>query len=336
MATRRRTLRILTGAAAVSAALVSTAWSRPVPPPADVRAEASVAGTSTAEASVAGTSTVGTSVTGTSTVGTSTAGTSVTGATAAGTSTSGAPATLCAPAGVLRGAGGERAVVSVCAGSGTPVMAVSAPASCRRPGTSVRYACLTSGSWTARRDGTTVASGTLPGSHPYPGPGTYDITASVHVRSTPSGVDLHGTVRATLTLTAPKQRPTHRVEVDRLTLRPGTTTTLTYRVYRDSDQGDGSARFGLIGEEASGVRISTADARCVNPLVGRAPSRDRLRYAVDCALTDLQPGRAATVRVKVRLSSACSTVVSKLGYWMPRGQALYTGGMVEGPTVGCS
>ncbi|MGC5036541.1 hypothetical protein ACPXCS_03100 [Streptomyces sp. DT190] len=306
MAARRRTLRILTGAAAVSATLLFGAWSRPVPPPADVRAEASATGTSVA-------------------------GTSAGEAPAAE-----GPATLCAPAGVLRGAGGARAVVSLCAGSGTPVMAVSAPASCRRPGTSVRYACLTSGSWTARRDGATVASGTLPGSQPYPGPGSYDVTASVHVRSTPAGVDLRGTVRARLTLTAPKQRPTHRVEVDRHTLRPGTTTTLTYRVYRDSEQGDGSARFGLIGEESSGVRISTADARCVNPLVGRAPSLDRLRYAVDCALTDLQPGRPATVRVTVRLASACSTVVSKLGYWMPRGQALFTGGMVEGPTVGCS
>ncbi|MEV5357438.1 hypothetical protein [Streptomyces sp. NPDC052693] len=333
MAARRRTLRILTGAAAVCSALVPTAlvptaWSRPVPPPADVRAEAATAGTATA--------TAGTATAEEPAAGTAVAGAPVADGPVAGAPAADGPATLCAPAGVLRGAGGERAVVSVCAGSGTPVMAVSAPASCRRPGTSVRYACLTSGSWTARRDGATVASGTLPGSQPYPGPGTYDITASVHVRSTPSGVDLRGTVRASLTLTAPKQRPTHRVEVDRLTLRPGTTTTLTYRVYRDSEQGDGSARFGLIGEEASGVRISTADARCVNPLVGRAPSRDRLGYAVDCALTDLQPGRAATVRVKVRLSSACSTVVSKLGYWMPRGQALYTGGMVEGPTIGCS
>ncbi|MET9390493.1 hypothetical protein ABZY20_08780 [Streptomyces sp. NPDC006624] len=283
---------MLTGTAAACLAMVSLAWSRPVPPPSHhVRAQAPA---------VEG------------------------------------PATLCAPAGVLRGPDGERASVSLCAGSGTPVMAVSAPASCSRPGTSVRHACLTSGSWTAKRDGATVASGTLPGSQPYPGPGTYDVTADVHVRSAPSGVDLRGTVRATLTLSAPKQRPTHRVEVDRRTLRPGATTTLTYRVYRDSEQGDGSARFGLIGEESTGVRISTADARCVNPLVGRAPAEDRLTYAVDCALTDLQPGRPATVRVEVTLDKACSTVVSKLGYWMPRGQALYTGGMVQGPTVRCA
>ena len=43
------------------------------------------------------------------------------------------PSTLCAPAGVLRGADGQRASVSRCAGSGTPMMAVSAPATCRRP-----------------------------------------------------------------------------------------------------------------------------------------------------------------------------------------------------------
>ncbi|MGX1563505.1 hypothetical protein [Streptomyces sp. NPDC055506] len=290
MAARRRTLRILTGAAAASLALVSTAWSRPAPPGHEVRAQAPAAE---------------------------------------------GPATLCVPAGTLRGTEGERATVSLCAGSGTPVMAVSAPANCVRPGTSARYACLTSGTWTAKRQGRTVASGTLPGSQPYPGPGTYDVTATVHVRSTPGGVDLRGTVRTTLTLSAPKQRPTHRVEVDRTTLRRGATTTLTYRVYRDSEQGDGSARFGLIGEESKGVRISTADARCVNPLIGRAPSEARLTHSVDCALTDLQPGRPATVRVQVTQGSACSTVVSKLGYWMPRGQALYTGGMVEGPTVGC-
>lgn len=289
MAVRRRTLRFLTGAAAASVALASTAWSRPAPPQPEVRAPAA-----------------------------------------------GAAATLCAHAGVLRGNDGERAAVSLCAGSGTPVMAVSAPATCRRPGTSVRYACLTSGTWTAKRDGATVASGTMPGSQPYPGPGTYDVAATVHVRSAPDGVDLRGTVRATLTLTAPKQRPTHRVEVDRTTLNRGSATTLTYRVYRDSEQGDGSARFGLIGEESTGVRVSTEDARCVNPLVGSHPSKARLTHSVDCALTDLQPGRPATVRVQVTTAETCSTVVSKLGYWMPRGQALYTGGMVEGPTVGCA
>ncbi|MDT9695764.1 hypothetical protein [Streptomyces sp. P17] len=245
------------------------------------------------------------------------------------------PATLCAPAGVLQGPGGQRASVSLCLGSGTPMMAVSAPATCRRAGSPARSACLTSGTWTARRDGVAVASGTLPGSREYPGPGTYDIEAEVRVRSDPAGVDLSGTVRATLTLSAPKAAPTHRVEVDRGTLRRGTATTLTYRVHRDSERGDGSARFELIGEEASGVELTTDDARCVNPLVGRHPSTARNLYALDCALTDLQPGRPATVVVRVALRDTCSTVVSKLGYWMPQGQALYTGGMLAGPTAEC-
>ncbi|WP_210587199.1 hypothetical protein [Streptomyces sp. GESEQ-35] len=240
-----------------------------------------------------------------------------------------APATLCAPAGTLHGPGGQRASVSLCAGSGTPTMAVSAPATCRRS------ACLTSGTWTARRDGTTVASGPLPGSQAYPGPGTYDIEADVRVRSAPADVDLHGTVRATLTLTAPKPDPTHSVTVDRSTLRSDSVTTLTYTVTRDSDRGDGSARFGLIGEEASGVELTTADARCVNPLTGRHPSKTRQLYALDCALTDLQPGNPATVVVRVAVKGTCSTVVSKLGYWMPQGQAVYTGGMLVGPTIGC-
>ncbi len=84
------------------------------------------------------------------------------------------------------------------------------------------------------------------------------------------------------------------------------------------------------------MSLATDDARCVNPLVGRHPSTERLRHALDCALTDLQPGRPATVRVDVTLGRSCSTVVSKLGYWMPRGQEVYTGGMLVGPTVGCA
>ncbi|MGW0336389.1 hypothetical protein ACWD0J_31845 [Streptomyces sp. NPDC003011] len=245
-----------------------------------------------------------------------------------------APATLCAPAGTLRGPDGQHASVSLCAGSGTPTMAVSAPATCRKPPAGA-LGCLTSGTWTARRDGRTLATGTLPGSGEYAGPGTYEVEADVHVRSAPAGVDLRGTVRATLTMTAPKPVPTHRVEVDRDAVRHGKATTLTYTVFRDSDQGDGSARFGLIGEEASGVRLTTSDARCVNPLTGRHPSTARQLHALDCALTDLQPGRPSTVVVRVSVRDTCSTVVSKLGYWMPRGQALYTGGMLAGPTVAC-
>ncbi|CAL9348244.1 hypothetical protein SUDANB145_00414 [Streptomyces sp. enrichment culture] len=249
----------------------------------------------------------------------------------------GTASTLCAPAGTLRGAGGQRAAVSLCASGGARGLSVSAPATCTTGSrAAVRHACLTSGTWTARRDGATVASGTLPGADAtYPGPGTYEIAATVHARSEPGGVDLRGTVRATLRLSAPRPVPTHRVEVDRRVLRPHTVTTLTYTVHRDSDAGDGSARFGLIGEEGSGVELATDDARCVNPLVGRHPSTDRLKHSLDCALTDLQPGRPATVRVRVALKAACSTVVSKLGYWMPRGQEVFTGGMLVGPTVGC-
>lgn len=246
------------------------------------------------------------------------------------------PSTLCAPAGTLRGAHGQRATVHLCAGTGPRGLEITAPAGCERSGAATRYACLTSGTWSARRAGESAVTGSLPGAGAYAGPGTYEITARVHARSAPRGVDLRGTVRATLTLTAPKPAPTHRVEVDGPVLRRHSSATLTYTVHRDSDAGDGSARFGLIGEEASGVRLATDDARCVNPLIGRHPSQERLTHAVDCALTDLQPGRPATVRVHVTVGSACSTIVSKLGYWMPRGQALHTGAMVAGPTVRCA
>ncbi|MFE9680162.1 hypothetical protein [Streptomyces sp. NPDC006285] len=246
-----------------------------------------------------------------------------------------AAATVCAPAGTLRGPGGQHALVSLCANGGGAGTSLSAPATCRRTGTSVRYACLTSGTWTLRREGRTVATGPLPGGRETPGPGTYDVSGTVHVRSSPAGVDLRGTVRAKLTLTDPKPVPTHRIEVDRRTLRTHATATLTYTVARDSEAGDGSARFGLIGEETSGVELTTSDSRCVNPLTGRHPSTARSMYALDCALTDLQPGRPATVVVRARVAHACTSVVSKLGYWMPRGQSLYTGGMLAGPTVTC-
>ncbi|MFF8478518.1 hypothetical protein [Streptomyces sp. NPDC015414] len=245
------------------------------------------------------------------------------------------PSTLCAPAGTLRGAYGQLAVVSVCAGSGSPQLTVSAPASCRRAGVRVRYTCRTEGTWTAHRAGRTLATGTLPGAQEYPGPGTYDITADVRVRSAPAGVDLRGTVEATLTVTAPKAKPTHAVTVDRTTLRRNATTTLTYTVRRDSEEGDGSARLGLIGEAATGVRIATDDARCVNPLVGRYPSKTRLGHSLDCALTALQPGHPERVKVRVTVGPDCSTVVSKLGYWVAQGQSLYTGGMLAGPTLTC-
>ncbi|WP_345282726.1 hypothetical protein [Streptomyces gulbargensis] len=247
----------------------------------------------------------------------------------------GEPATLCAPARTLYGADGAYAAVGLCADSGGPRLTVSAPASCGRAGSPTTYGCRTTGTWTARHAGTMLA-GTLPGAIEYPGPGTYDVTASVRIRSEPAAIDLQGTVRASLKLTAPRAKPTHTVTVNRTTLHRNTTTTLTYTVRRDSENGDGSARFGLIGEETSGVRISTTDPRCVNPLVGRYPATTRLPHALDCALTTLQPGRPAKVTVNVSVGPTCSTVVSKLGYWMPDGQALYTGGMQPGPTLTCA
>lgn len=245
------------------------------------------------------------------------------------------PSTLCASAGTLRGAGGQRASVSLCATSGTPTLSLSAPAVCRRAGEQRPMTCLTSGTWTARREGSAVATGPLPGGRDYPGPGTYEVTASVHVRSTPAGVDLRGEVHATLTLTTPKPDPTHRVEVEGGDLRPNTTTTLTYTIARDSEKGDDSARFGLIGAEGAGMELTTSDRRCGNPLPGRYPSTERTPHALDCALTGLQPGRPTTVTVRVSVKDVCGTVVSKLGYWIPQGQSLYTGGMLAGPTVGC-
>ncbi|GGS77876.1 hypothetical protein GCM10010240_08690 [Streptomyces griseoviridis] len=244
--------------------------------------------------------------------------------------------TLCAPAGVLRGGHGQRAAVSLCAAGGPRGLSVSAPATCTASRAKAREACLTSGTWTARRHGAAVASGVLPGADAaYPGPGTYEFTARVRARSVPDGVELRGTVRAALTLTAPKPAATHRVEVDRTALRPGTTTTLTYTVHQDSAAGDGSARFGLIGAEGSGAELATDDDRCVHPVTGGPGPAERRRYTLDCALTGLRPGRPATVRVRVTLGPACSTVVSKLGYWLPRGQEVFTGGMLVGPTVGC-
>lgn len=247
-----------------------------------------------------------------------------------------APAeTACTSAGTLRGTGGRYAFVSLCAGTGGPSLALSAPASCRQA--QKRFtSCITSGSWTARRNGTTVASGTLPGSTDYPGPGTYDITATVRVRSTPPAVDITHEVSGRLTFTRPAAPVTHRIEVDRNTLRAGTTSTLSYTVYRDSEEGDGSARLGVIGEEDSGIRLTTTDPRCVNPLVGRHPSKRRNMFALDCALTDLQPGHPSKILVRAALPRNCSTIVSKAGYWMPRGQTFRTGGMIAGPSVKCA
>uniref|UniRef100_UPI00210BFC13 hypothetical protein n=1 Tax=Streptomyces sp. ODS05-4 TaxID=2944939 RepID=UPI00210BFC13 len=147
---------------------------------------------------------------------------------------------------------------------------------------------------------------------------------------------LRGRAQATFTLTESKPLPAYRVEVSRpadqpATLVPDTATTLTYTVSATGEHGDGSARLGLIGEAGSGMEVSSADARCVNPLPGRYPSTTRTRHALDCTLTDIQPGRPATVTVSATLRSLCSTLVAKLGHWTPRGQSP-TGGMFDGPT----
>ncbi|MDN3296215.1 hypothetical protein QWM81_19550 [Streptomyces ficellus] len=248
------------------------------------------------------------------------------------------PVTHCAPGGTLRGAHGQYADIALCVTHTGATMTVMAAATCRRDLTGTRPVCRTSGTWTAHRDGSPTAeptsSGTLAGRADYPGPGAYRISAAVHVRSTTPGIDLRGQARGTLTLTEAAPPPTHRVEVTGGTLKPGTSTTLTYTVSRVSDHGDGSARLGLIGEEATGIRVVSSDTRCVNPLPGRYPSTTRSMYALDCALTDLQPGRPATVTVRATLKATCSTLVSKLGYWTPKGQQT-TGGMLTGPTVTC-
>ncbi|MEU9479051.1 hypothetical protein [Streptomyces sp. NPDC048191] len=245
------------------------------------------------------------------------------------------PATLCSVAGTLHGAHGEQADVSLCADTGVPRFNITAPATCRISGARVHYACRTEGTWKAVRSGKTLGNGMLPGSGLYPGPGTYDLTATVRVRSAPAGVDLKGTVRATVSLTAPKAKATHSVTVDRTELRRNATTTVTYTIRRDSDQGDGNARLGMIGQAGTGLRISTADRRCVNPLVGRYPSKARTAHSLDCTVTELQPGHPEQLKVRFTVGSKCSTVVSKLGYWVPKGQDMFTGNMLAGPTLTC-
>ncbi|WP_153537043.1 hypothetical protein [Streptomyces sp. RB17] len=246
-----------------------------------------------------------------------------------------APATLCSVAGTLRGAHGEQAEVSLCADTGAPRFNITAPATCRVGRTRIRYACRTEGTWKVARSGKTLGNGTLPGSGLYPGPGSYDVSATVRVRSTPAGVDLKGTVQATVALTAAKAKPTHSVTVDRAVLRRNATTTVTYTIRRDSADGDGNARLGMIGQEGTGLRISTADRRCVNPLVGRYPAKTRLAHSLDCTVTELQPGHPETLKLRFTVGAKCSTVVSKLGYWVPKGQDMFTGNMLAGPTLTC-
>ncbi|MFI2226365.1 hypothetical protein [Streptomyces fradiae] len=240
----------------------------------------------------------------------------------------------CAPAAPLRQSAAERPAgpsVGLCVTLSGVNMNVTAAADC---------ACSVSGTWTARRDGEDAElSGTLGGRAEYAGPGTYEITATVSVGGAErkGAAPLEGTVTGTFALAAPLPAAAHRVEVTPAgPLSPGTTTALTYTVERITDGGDGSARLGVIAEPGTGVQLASTDVRCVNPLTGRYPSTARSPHAVDCTLTDLQPGRPATVTVHVTVPpGACSTVVSKLGYWSPQGQQV-AGGMVNGPTVQCA
>ncbi|CAL9295566.1 hypothetical protein [Streptomyces sp. SudanB25_2051] len=254
---------------------------------------------------------------------------------AAGAAAAPPPAvTTCSPAAPLEQSGTERPAgpsVGLCVTVAGANMTVTAAADC---------ACAVSGTWTARRgdDEDDTASGTLGGRAEYPGPGTYAFTATVRVGAAPrTGAEpLTGTAKGTFTLTAPKPAAGHRIGVaPPAALAPGATTTLTYTVERTTDDGDGSARLGLIGEPGTGIRLDSTDVRCVNPLTGRYPATTRSAHALDCALTDLQPGRPATVTVHVTLpADTCSTIVSRLGYWTPNGQQV-AGAMVNGPTVAC-
>ncbi|WP_228974182.1 hypothetical protein [Streptomyces sp. DH12] len=245
-----------------------------------------------------------------------------------------AAATHCVPAAPLRLQGSQRPAgpaVGLCVTVTGASMTVSASADC---------ACTTSGTWTARRGDADETSGTLGARAEYAGPGTYAVTATVSIggahRGASPATPLTGTVGGTFALASALPAPTHRIEVTpSATLRPGTTTTLTYKVTQLATEGDGSARLGIIGEPGSGVSVTSPDARCVNPLTSGAPATRRSPHAVDCTFTDLAVGRPAAVTVRVTVpSGTCSTVVSKLGYWTPKGQQV-SGAMLNGPTVSC-
>ncbi|MEU6482425.1 hypothetical protein [Streptomyces sp. NPDC046887] len=282
------------------------------------------------------------------------------------------PVTQCAAAGTVRGRLGQYAQVTLCVTAGGGSMTVTAAADCRATAAGARArVCRTAGGWAMHREpggGPAVtpvpadeapATGTLAGRTDYPGPGTYRVAADVRITAAPPAdaaahpladteadasaetpaETLRGRVGAVFTLTEPKPQPAYRTEVAgpdgrAAALAPGTATHLTYTVTATGEHGDGSARLGLIGEAGSGMEVISADARCVNPLPGRYPSTTRTRHALDCTLTDIQPGRPATVTVRATVRDTCSTLVAKLGHWTPRGQSP-TGGMLDGPTVPC-
>jgi hypothetical protein len=253
------------------------------------------------------------------------------------------PATRCAAPGPrLRGTGGQWARVRVCVTVDGSAVTVSAPAECHtRRGTARPVSCVSTGTWrmarTGRRAtaGQRVTAGTLGSRAAYPGPGGWTVTGTVRVVSSPAGMDLRGRAAAAFRLTAPLPRPARRVTVSAPALRPGRTVTARYTVTSSAADGDDSARLGLIGRAGTGVRVTSADPWCGNPLVGAYPSTARRMWTLDCSLTGIQPGRPRVVTVRITAGRACSTVVSKLGFWTPRGQDV-TGQMINGPTLGCA
>ncbi len=218
----------------------------------------------------------------------------------------------------------------LCGSLDNSFLTLSAPARCGRS------TCDVTGTYRmATRDGRQVASGKLGTRTGYPGPGTYRVTVTARVRSAVSGTDVRGTWARTITFAWPRPEPVHTITVTPAVLRPGRTTAVTYTVTRRDLRGDSNARLGMIGEEGKGVRISSSDRQCSNPLAGAYPSTERRPHVLDCALVDLQPGRPVEVKVRVSLGKDCSTIISKMGYWLPEGQATYNGGMLQGPALRC-
>ncbi|MCA6091123.1 hypothetical protein LE181_02925 [Streptomyces sp. SCA3-4] len=236
----------------------------------------------------------------------------------------------CVRGGVVSGPGGHSVRTHLCASLDNAFLTVSAPARCER------FACDASGTYRmTTRGGREVASGRLGTRTEYPGPGTYRVTVAMRARSAARGFDARGHWTRTITLAWPKPAPVHTITVTPATVRPGRTTTLTYTVTRRDLRGDSNARLGLIGEEGTGVRLSSADRQCSNPLTQAYPSTQRQPHVLDCALVNIQPGHPVKVKVVAHLGARCSTIISKMGYWLPKGQETYTGGMLKGPVVSC-
>lgn len=235
----------------------------------------------------------------------------------------------CFPGVLVKGKDGQSAKVGTCVALDHAFMTVTAPAECRR------VACDTSGSWRMTRGGREVASGELTRRSGYPGPGTYVLTTTLRVRSAPPGVDFRVRRTSTITLSWPAPKPTHRIDVTPGTVRAGRTTAVTYTVRRLGLEGDSNTRLGLIGPSDSGLRLTSPDTQCSNPLSGAYPSKARHPHILNCDVINLQPGRPYVVKVNVHMGKRCSSIISKMGYWLPKGQDMYTGNMLVGPTLKC-